>query len=296
MNAALQCEKVRDAHTSLMYALGKVGRADFHFGQDLRGRSCLTKQYVEYPFHITRPHYLETQWQEFATLCLQSVSGGLLQGDRIQLSIKMAEQTAVQFTTQAATKVHSMHSDHAEQRVDIQLGSNSYLEYLCDPMILFPQSSLKTILTVHIAEGAKGIFRDAFLYHDPRGGTEPDFDSYLTEVGFFGEKGHLLALDRQKVNDPQTQNLRRNLSNYPCQGGMFVVGIQEEEQIAEFLHGEIADCDDAYVGVSRLPNEVGLYFRILAHEGSALREINNHLVSILRPALMDKQVQASWQK
>ncbi len=49
------------------------------------GRTFLKEQRTPYPFHTTRPHYLDADRPDLATLYLQSASGGLYRGDRLEL-------------------------------------------------------------------------------------------------------------------------------------------------------------------------------------------------------------------
>ena len=60
--------------------------ASLHFSHG-GGRTVLACQHVPYPFHATRPFYLDRTRPEIATLYLQSASGGLYRGDEVALSI-----------------------------------------------------------------------------------------------------------------------------------------------------------------------------------------------------------------
>ncbi len=64
---------------------GKTGSAELAFARAGDGRTYLASQYFEYPFHVTRPFYLDDDWPELATLYLQSASVGVFKGDRLSL-------------------------------------------------------------------------------------------------------------------------------------------------------------------------------------------------------------------
>ena len=66
----------------------------------------LLRQHVPYPFHVTRPFYLDAQRPDLATLYLQSSSGGVYGGDDLSLTLDIRAGAAAQVTTQAATIVH----------------------------------------------------------------------------------------------------------------------------------------------------------------------------------------------
>ncbi len=70
------------------------------------GRTMLAHQHVPYPFHVTRPFYLDPQRPHLATLYLQSAAGGLYRGDRLLLAIDVAPGGSAHVTTQASMIVH----------------------------------------------------------------------------------------------------------------------------------------------------------------------------------------------
>ena len=83
------------------HASGPV-EASLHFHRG-GGRTVLAHQHVPYPFHATRPFYLDRERPEIATLYLQSASGGLYRGDDVALSIVAGPHAAAHVTTQAST-------------------------------------------------------------------------------------------------------------------------------------------------------------------------------------------------
>lgn len=291
-----QQETIQISH-SQQEALGKRGRAELFFDINHHQRTSLARQYIEYPFHITRSHYLDASWPDFPTLCLQSVSGGLLQGDRVSLSIDMAADTTAQVTTQASTKVHSMQCDYALQTAEITLGPSSYLEYLSDSMILFPRSCLHTILKIRMENRSKGLFRESFFYHDPAGVTEPLFDRYLSEVIISNSEGKLLALDRQSINLlGGQQELRDVLIEYPYQSGVYILGGEISDDVQQGLYSIIDNFEDTYAGISALPNSCGYYLRLLTKDAFTLRQLHDALTEKARWLLMNKNMTLSWKK
>lgn len=276
---------------------GRQGRAEFAFDYGYGDRTYLARQYVEYPFHITRPHYLENSWPGFATLCLQSVSGGLFQGDRVSLKISMAPDSAAQVTTQASTKVHTMEHDHARQTVEITLEPTSYLEYFSDPMILFPHSHLHTTLTIRLAESAKGIIRESFFHYDPTGAIEPLFDHYLSEVTIVDLSGNPLVIDRQQIDMPNKQKEMCDvLQEFPYQGSVYILGSLKKDNIQRTLNDVVNHFANGYGGITSLPNQCGYFLRLLAKDGITLRQMHDSVAKHARGVLVGYEVGTSWRK
>ena len=69
-------------------------QAELVFTRAPDGRTYISHQRVGYPFHITRPFYLDPVPAGLLTLYLQSVSGGIYRGERLALSLEAGENLA----------------------------------------------------------------------------------------------------------------------------------------------------------------------------------------------------------
>jgi urease accessory protein len=276
------------------------GKADEHaaarliFRCGVDGVTYLAEQQVGYPFHITKPFRLEPAWPELATLYLQSVSGGLFQGDRLALACEAEAGAAVQLTTQAATKVHSMERDFAVQTAKLKARSGAYLEYLADPAILFPKSRMLARITLEIPADAEALLSDSFLFHDPAqesGGERlPAFDAYAAEVLIEDEARRVLAADRFLIETPKAGHGNPALAaGYLAQGAVYAVSRRKPAEIvASALRASLDGRPEVYAGVSALPNGAGAFARVLASDGASLRAALDALAAAARRALVGK--------
>jgi urease accessory protein len=86
---------------------------------------------------------LERASSNRAYLYLINTSPGLLAGDRLNLSLQLDKNTNLYLTDQAATKVHPMPNfQKAVVDTQIVLDTNTNLEYVPEPIILFKDSIL----------------------------------------------------------------------------------------------------------------------------------------------------------
>lgn len=253
--------------------LDQYSKAHLTFRRALTGRTYIAHQYLEYPFHITRPFYLDVDCPDLATLYLQSSSGGLIQGDRLQLMINVEQDAAVHFTTQAGTKVHSMDKGLAMQKTEINVESGGYLEYLIEPLILFPQARLVASCVVHIAADATLILSESFTSHNPNGGIVPAFELLKSELLIKRLDGTVLAIDRFCINQAGNSYATPGIAdNSPAQGTVFVVsGKLSASELVIALRQVVVDIKNCYIGVSSLPNDSGAWLRLLAPNSSTLR-------------------------
>jgi len=259
-------------------------RLQLQFSADADGRTFLSRQYVAYPFHICRALYSDASSPELATVTIQSCSGGLYEEDRLDMEVEARAGAAAHLTTQAATVVHSMPSGSAVQSTRIRAEPRSYLEYLPDPLILFPQSSLVSTINLRVSAGAVVLVSDSFLMHDPIGAGRA-FATYMSEIQIEDETGRLLAIDRMAI-DGATYSSRYPgvMNDFGAQGTMIAAGTCAIPECIAGLDRIGADRGVA-IGVSRLPNSAGIIVRILASDGAALRREMHYVWSAFRRAL-----------
>ena len=110
----------------------------------------------EPPLKVVRAFGLE---DGSALIHLHNVSGGLLGGDRLAMSLEIGENAHVQVTTTGATRIYRSREavPPATQRIDVRVGQNACLEYLPDPIIPFAGSRFAQYTTIHLDSGA-GLF------------------------------------------------------------------------------------------------------------------------------------------
>ena len=75
-----------------------------------------------------------------AHLFILSPSGGILQGDRYRTDITLSNNAICHITTQGATRIYKMDSNYATQIINLNVGENSYLEFIPEQLIPYKNS------------------------------------------------------------------------------------------------------------------------------------------------------------
>ncbi len=248
------------------------GAAKFGFACDGEGRTYLAEQFATYPFHVTRPFYLDTAPAGLATLYLQHLSGGVFQDDRLRLDVTLDAGSAAHLTTQASTKVHGMMRGHARQTVSATLAENAFFEAMFDPLILFPTARLENRTRLVVAPCATAIFSESFLFHDPAQTGRP-FDWLDCELVVARPDGAIVCIDRFRADGAALAARCPGVSgDMAMQGSLFVITNQvPAKTMVEALRAAITDEAEVYGGASSLPREAGAWCRILAADAAVLR-------------------------
>ena len=242
------------------------------FKRDPAGQTFIARQRTTYPFTLTQPFCLDRAPHGMLTLMLQSISGGVYENERLTLDFSVEDGACVHLTTQGATVVHSMREGRvATQQVSIRAGKGSFVEYLPDPLALFPYARFRSSVHIAVEEGATAISGDAFGLHDPEALGRP-FGSIFSETVFQRPDGQRRCVDRFEITGHEfVASLPHALQRYQTQGTFWVVSDHDTEELAVALQTVLDPLPDIYAGASILPDDAGVWMRVLAVDAVALR-------------------------
>lgn len=103
------------------------------------GRSYAAHQFHQGALRIMRPHYLDDTGQ--VTYTVINPGGAYFGADRYLLELRVEENASLALTTQSATKVYKTPQGPATQLMTLDLGPDSMLEYVPDPLIVYRDGS-----------------------------------------------------------------------------------------------------------------------------------------------------------
>ncbi|WP_237479363.1 urease accessory protein UreD [Lichenibacterium dinghuense] len=246
---------------------GRTSRAELGFAVG-GGRTFLARQRVPYPFHATRPHHLGAGRPDLATLVLQSASGGLFGGDRLDLVVTANAGAAAHVTSQAATVVHSARGDGSVVANRIEARDGAMLSVTTDPYVLFPEAQLSVATEIVLAPTATVVVADGFATHDPAGRGSPP-RRLSTRCRVLSEDGSLLVDDACELDGTALFGPGSVLGPHAAFGSVLVLGAAAGRLDPAAVEARL-DALGALAGASPLPNGAGLGIRILAKQGGVL--------------------------
>ncbi|NOT57369.1 MAG: urease accessory protein UreD, partial [Deltaproteobacteria bacterium] len=202
-------------------------------------------------------------------------------------------------TTQSATVVHSMAEQrHASQVVTISAAAGALVEYLPGPMILFPHANLRTTLDIVLAPRATLFVAEAFLVHDPTGQGQR-FGSLISETSMRRPDGRLLCRDRLWITgDEQTLAAPGVLSHFQAQGTVWVLSSSALPELLTGVRAALRSVSGLYAGASTLPNQAGVWARLLASDAlmlnRGLRAAWSEVRRVLTGQGIEERRKAGW--
>jgi urease accessory protein len=253
------------------------------FARDLaNGRTVLRASHQEPPLRVVRAFPVE---DGAALIHLHNVSGGLLGGDQLALSVNAGAGTNVRITTTGATRIYRprVGAPQTSQTNEIVVGDNGLLEYLPDAVIPFAGARFAQRTTIRLEAGAGLFWWEILAPGREARGEVFEYASVELKTDLVAG-GKLVAAERVQL-EPQTRDLvslarmgvyRTWAAFYICRVGLNYAEWMEMESALRDVVAGFADGDEARWGVSALVAH-GLVVRCVARSG---REILPRLQAI----------------
>ncbi|PWK66456.1 urease accessory protein UreD [Aminobacter sp. AP02] len=250
-------------------------------------RTHIGRQYVSYPFHMTRPFALDAAISSLLTVYQQSSSGGLYRDDRLSSRFDVGEGAAGHVTTQAATVVHDCHGQPAHQTTEIVLQEGAFLALTPDPLVLFPGAACSNITQARLAPGAVLLLSDAFALHDPEGRGRP-FECLKAKVDIRDANERLLVRDNLDITGADLAGPASPIGIWKVVSSYLLVGAPNRLPTIDEL-ASLGGPGRQVTGITALPNGAGWGVRCLAADAIAARGIAESLFILAVAAAFGQQ-------
>ena len=245
---------------------GKLGKLDLTFGGTGTETRLLRAQ-ARVPFAVPWVLRADPHWHKLAAVYLAMPTGGIVQGDRLDLQICAEPGSVVHVTTQSATKVYAMERNFATQRFVLRVEENAYVEYWPDPLIPGRCTRYGQRAELLVAPTATLVYRDVLTAGRVARGERFVYDVLVSETVASNQCGGVLFEDVLRIEpghswfDPSAQFGGRDVlgSLYVLGGGYAV------PELAAVLEPLVRSASGVYGGVSALPAGAGIVCRLLSY-------------------------------
>jgi urease accessory protein len=251
LQASLQLEFQRDAAT---------------------GQTVLASSLQEPPLRVVRAFLIE---DGAAMAHLHNVSGGILGGDSLALSVHVGAGANVQLTTTGATRIYRPRKNAAAamQHNRIKVEENALLEYVPDVMIPFAGSRFSQRTSIDLSPDAGLFWWEMIAPGREARGEIFQYECLEMKMDLSAE-GRPIAAERIRL-EPQKYDLssparfgifRYYATFYVCRVGLDAKAWLTAEQRLRESTAELSRPGETLWGVSTLASH-GLVFRCLARHG-----------------------------
>lgn len=267
-------------------APGKHGYLRLGFELDKTGKSILRDLDRRHPLIVQQELYFDEEMPELPCVYILSSGGPNVDGDRYRQDITVKKDAFAFVSTGAATKLAEMRFNYSGLVQNIVLEDNAYLEFMPEPVIPCRHTRFISDTRLCVADSATVFYSEIFM-----GGRkyykEGELFKYdILSVCSHGERPDGRQLFREKfVIDPLVEN-PRNLGVM----GKFDVFANVIVMTPKDKADEIYNATEAFIdrknmiaaGITRLPNDAGLLYKVLGMEPGPVKKLVREFCSTVR--------------
>ena len=242
-------------------------------------------QYTSFPLRLSTPFRLEGRNSNRIYHYLINTSPGLLAGDELSLSLRLAANTSLYLTDQAATKVHPMpNNNSATVNYQIIVEKNADLELVPEPVILYKDSILEQNTTIKLHPTAKLFISEIILPGRIAKQEYYNFNYYSNCLRVSDLTGKLLFVDAMRlVGKNQFKNNPLFVSLPIIGNAIAIVPDVDLKFLSTRLENlELANCKNIEVATSVLPSDNGLIIRALSNKTINLKKYFAYAIDYIR--------------
>lgn len=279
---------------------GSFGKQPYlRLGFERRGdRTALIDLARRAPLIVQQALYWDEELPDLPCVFIISNSGGIVQGDRIEMQFRVGRDGMAHVTTQSATKVHEMDANYASQIHEIVVEEGAYLEYLPDPVIPHRGSRFITHTRLEVAPTATLLYSEILMAGRKHYGAGElfEFDLYSATIQAERPGGRELFTEKLII-EPRERPVRQAgvMHNFDVFGNVVLLTPKEHaDRIAAQVPAVIHPAEGWAAGVSRLPNDAGLIYKVLGRETAVVRAKVREFWGLVRPEITGAQIPAEF--
>ena len=273
-------------------APGKHGYLRMGFELDKTGKSILRDLERRAPLIVQQELYFDEEMPEMPCVYILSSGGPNVDGDRYRQDITVKKDAYAHVSTGAATKLAEMKYNYSGLIQNIVLEENAYLEFIPEPVIPCRHTRFISDTRLSVHETATVFYSEIFM-----GGRKYYKDGELfmydiLSVCSHGERPDGEQLFREKfVIDPAVENPRDIgvMDSFDVFANVIVMTPKDKAE-------EIYAKTDAFIdrnkklaaGITRLPNNAGLLYKVLGMEPGPVKKIVREFCSQVRLTVKGK--------
>jgi len=268
---------------------GKNGYLRLVFQNDNNGKTILGEQFSQVPLHAQRALYCEDSFLNLAYLYIVSVSGGILQGDRYRIDVRLKKNSMAHITTQGATRIFSMNSNNATQMVNITLEENSYLEFIPDQIIPYQDSRFYQRMNLNVHDSATLVYSEIITPGRVAMGESFEYDVCYLKTRATNQYENLRFIDITNL-EPKIQKMSSFgiLGKYTIVGSVYILTKKENVfEIHDKINSQVFQNKKIIGGASIMKNDSGILVRILGNETEIVKEIIFDVVRLIRKQVLN---------
>ena len=263
--------------------VGNNGIIKIELATDTDSKTFIKDLQTKAPLLIQKAMYPDTKFPKTAHIYIMSSSGGILQGDKMEIDIIAGKNTSSYITTQAATKIYKMEKRYASQYVNICTQNDSYLEFTPNQIIPYKSSKFYQEVNLKIGTNSTVIYSEIISAGRMAFGEKFDFDICFLRLTAYDENDKMLFSDVLNMepgkNSKEFEYLFANKTI--CSTVYIITKLVKYEEIDSEISSAMKS-KSVLAGCSALPYDSGMVVRILSNSIDEIKDLISTIVNIIR--------------
>lgn len=269
---------------------GKLGALTLGLeGDPERGKTVVKEQYSKVPLFTQRALYLEESIPSMAYMYIISPSGGILQGDRYRMDIKLKNNAYAHITTQGATRVYRMENNFATQIVNVVVDDGCYFEFVPDQIIPYRNSRFYQTVNLNVHDNATMVYSEIIVPGRVASGELFEYDICYMKALAKNQKERIRFIDIA-ILEPKKRNLKTLgiLGSFDVVGSMYILTMAKYvAELNEAINSSVQKFFKISGGATILPYNSGVLVRLLGSVASDLRNAMYEVIRITRKIILN---------
>jgi urease accessory protein len=218
-----------------------------------------------------RIHRLDSALPGMAFLTIASPGGGVLQGDRLEIDISIETAAQLNVSTTSATRVYAMPGGQAEAATHIEVAAGGYAEVVPDPFIPYARSRYVSRSSHTVAEGGALVMLEVVGPGRQARGESLAYDLFKSETEVRRPDVRLLFRDTTRLCPAEGLDSVGLLGRWRALGVLYAIAEGLEASVFDATMASLEPLE-LYAGCSELPNQAGVWFRVLAADAPSAQQ------------------------
>jgi urease accessory protein len=213
-------------------------------------------------------HEVDPRVPDLASLTIVSPSGGILQGDRLEVDIRAGARARLTVGTQSSVRVYRSPALGATSETVLRCDAGSYLEYLPDPWIPYAGSRMDARTRCVVDASATLVVCEAVVAGRLARGERFDLERFESRVTVERPGGEPFVRDTLRI-DPS--EMPRAIGRFGAAAAVATLLVVSPGIAPERIRDAIGD--DPRWGVSTLPDDAGAWVRVIGPDARSVMSV-----------------------
>ncbi len=231
------------------------------------GRTRIVDLRCTGPIQVLRSQYLDPDVPDIASVMIASPSGGVLQGDRLQLSVAVGRGARLILDTQSATRLYRMPAGRARIEARFEVAREGWLEFVPDPYIPFAGSDTTIETAAVVDESAGVLLGEVVAAGRIARGEVFEMTAFRSSLTATRPSGQMLFSDATVMTKDESLTDPGMMADGTALASLFVVVACSDPAVLRVAVGA------ERVGASTLPNGAGTWLRHVAADTASAKAV-----------------------